>query len=113
MGRCWQAISDIYVAPTVEDYIVSLVEMTRQPQQVSDTFASYVALGISPRGTLALDRAGRAQAWLEGRDAVLPDDIQRIAPAVLRHRLLLSYQASADQVTADDVVRMLLDAVVA
>ncbi|WP_413676942.1 AAA family ATPase [Pantoea dispersa] len=113
MGRCWEAISDIYVAPTVEDYIVSLVEMTRQPQQVSDTFASYVALGISPRGTLALDRAGRAQAWLEGRDAVLPDDIQRIAPAVLRHRLLLSYQASADQVTADDVVRMLLDAVVA
>ena len=113
MGCCWQAISDIYVAPTVEDYIVSLVEMTRQPQQVSDTFASYVALGISPRGTLALDRAGRAQAWLEGRDAVLPDDIQRIAPAVLRHRLLLSYQASADQVTADDVVRMLLDAVVA
>lgn len=113
MGRCWQAISDIHVAPTVEDYIVSLVEMTRQPQQVSDTFASYVALGISPRGTLALDRAGRAQAWLEGRDAVLPDDIQRIAPAVLRHRLLLSYQASADQVTADDVVRMLLDAVVA
>ncbi|MBU6519898.1 MoxR family ATPase [Pantoea sp. B270] len=113
IGRCWQAISDIYVAPTVEDYIVSLVEMTRQPQQVSDTFASYVALGISPRGTLALDRAGRAQAWLEGRDAVLPDDIQRIAPAVLRHRLLLSYQASADQVTADDVVRMLLDAVVA
>ncbi|MBS0905737.1 MoxR family ATPase [Pantoea dispersa] len=113
MGRCWQAISDIYVAPTVEEYIVSLVEMTRQPQQVSDTFASYVALGISPRGTLALDRAGRAQAWLEGRDAVLPDDIQRIAPAVLRHRLLLSYQASADQVTADDVVRMLLDAVVA
>lgn len=113
MGRCWQAISDIYVAPTVEDYIVSLVEMTRQPQQVSDTFASYVALGISPRGTLALDRAGRAQAWLEGRDAVLPGDIQRIAPAVLRHRLLLSYQASADQVTADDVVRMLLDAVVA
>ncbi|UYP75509.1 AAA family ATPase [Pantoea dispersa] len=113
MGRCWEAISDIYVAPTVENYIVSLVEMTRQPQQVSDTFASYVALGISPRGTLALDRAGRAQAWLEGRDAVLPDDIQRIAPAVLRHRLLLSYQASADQVTADDVVRMLLDAVVA
>lgn len=113
IGRCWQAISDIYVAPTVEDYIVSLVEMTRQPQQVSDTFASYVALGISPRGTLALDRAGRAQAWLEGRDAMLPDDIQRIAPAVLRHRLLLSYQASADQVTADDVVRMLLDAVVA
>ncbi|MCA1178033.1 MULTISPECIES: AAA family ATPase [unclassified Pantoea] len=113
IATCWQAISDVYVAPTIESYIVSLVEMTRHPAQVSDTFASYVALGVSPRGTLALDRAGRAQAWLEGRDAVLPVDIQRVAPAVLRHRLMLSYQASADRVTADDVVKMLLDAVVA
>ncbi|ORM72218.1 AAA family ATPase [Pantoea rwandensis] len=113
VADCWQAISAVYVAPTVEQYIVNLVEMTRHPAQVSDAFSGYISLGISPRGTLALDRCGRALAWLEGRDAVLPEDIQRIAPAVLRHRLLLSYQADADNCTPDQVVKMLLDAVVA
>lgn len=113
IADCWRDIASIYVAPAVESYIVNLVEMTRQPASVSETFASYVTLGVSPRGTLALDRCGRALAWMEGRDAVLPEDIQRIAPAVLRHRLLLSYQANADNCTADQAVQMLLDAVVA
>ena len=113
IARCWQEISAIYVAPTVENYIVNLVNMTRHPQAVSDTLAGYISIGVSPRGTLALDRCGRALAWLEGRDAVIPEDIQRVAPAVLRHRLMLSYQANADNCSPDDVVRMLLDAVVA
>lgn len=113
IASCWQEISAIYVAPTVENYIVNLVNMTRHPQAVSDTLAGYISIGVSPRGTLALDRCGRALAWLEGRDAVMPEDIQRVAPAVLRHRLMLSYQANADNCSPDDVVRMLLDAVVA
>lgn len=113
IARCWQEISAIYVAPTVENYIVNLVNMTRHPQAVSDTLAGYISIGVSPRGTLALDRCGRALAWLEGRDTVMPEDIQRVAPAVLRHRLMLSYQANADNCSPDDVVRMLLDAVVA
>ncbi len=113
IAACWRDIASIYVAPTVEQYIVNLVEMTRHPEQVSETFASYISLGISPRGTLALDRCGRASAWLDGRDAVLPEDIQRIAPAVLRHRLLLSYQANADNCTPDQAIGMLLNAVVA
>lgn len=113
IAECWQAISAIHVAPTVENYIVNIVDLSRHPQRVSDTLAGYLSFGISPRGTLALERCGRAQAWLEGRDAVLPDDIKMIAPAVLRHRLMLSYQASADNCTPDDAVRMLLDAVVA
>lgn len=113
IARCWQEISAIYVAPTVENYIVNLVNMTRHPQAVSDTLAGYISIGVSPRGTLALDRCGRALAWLEGREAVMPEDIQRVAPAVLRHRLMLSYQANADNCSPDDVVRMLLDAVVA
>jgi MoxR-like ATPase len=113
IASCWQEISAIYVAPTVENYIVNLVNMTRHPQAVSDTLAGYIFIGVSPRGTLALDRCGRALAWLEGRDAVMPEDIQRVAPAVLRHRLMLSYQANADNCSPDDVVRMLLDAVVA
>ena len=113
IATCWQEISAIYVAPTIENYIVNLVDMTRHPQGVSDTLASYITFGVSPRGTLALDRCGRALAWLEGRDAVLPEDIQHVAPAVLRHRLMLSYQANADNCSPDDVIRMLLDAVVA
>ena len=113
IAECWQAISVIHVALTVENYIVNIVDLSRHPQRVSDTLAGYLSFGISPRGTLALERCGRAQAWLEGRDAVLPDDVKMIAPAVLRHRLMLSYQASADNCTPDDAVRMLLDAVVA
>ncbi|HBX12688.1 TPA: AAA family ATPase [Enterobacter mori] len=113
IATCWQEISTIHVAPTIENYIVNLVNMTRHPQKVSDTLAGYIGIGVSPRGTLALDRCGRALAWLEGRDAVLPEDIQRVAPPVLRHRLMLSYQASADNRSADDIIRMLLDAVVA
>lgn len=113
IATCWQEISAVYVAPTIENYIVNLVDMTRHPQGVSDTLASYITFGVSPRGTLALDRCGRALAWLEGRDAVLPEDIQHVAPAVLRHRLMLSYQANADNCSPDDVIRILLDAVVA
>lgn len=113
IGDCWREISTVYVAPTVENYIVNLVEMTRQPHLVSEKFASYITLGASPRGTLALERSGRALAWLEGRDAVLPDDIRRVAPAVLRHRLMMSYQANADNCTPDDAIKLLLEAVVA
>ena len=113
IATCWREISTVYVAPTVEEYIVNLIDATRHPQNISETLASYINIGVSPRGTLALERCGRAQAWLEGRDAVQPEDIRRIAPAVIRHRLILSYQANADNCSADDVVTMLLDAVVA
>lgn len=113
IATSWQEISAVYVAPTVEEYIVNLIDATRHPQNISETLASYINIGVSPRGTLALERCGRAQAWLEGRDAVQPEDIRRIAPAVIRHRLMLSYQANADNRSADDVVTMLLDAVVA
>lgn len=113
IAASWQAISAVYVAPAIEEYIVNLINATRYPQSVSDKLASYIHIGVSPRGTLALERCARAQAWLEGRDAVLPEDVRRIAPAVIRHRLMLSYQANADNCSADDVVKMLLDAVVA
>ena len=68
-------------------------------------------LGASPRATIGLDRASRAHAWLAGRDFVLPGDIQAVAPDVLRHRLLLSYQARAEGVDADQVVARLLSKV--
>ncbi|MGY3856619.1 AAA family ATPase [Aeromonas sp. NJAU223] len=110
---CWQEISRVHVAPAVEQYILNLVGMTRHPQGVSDELAGYIALGVSPRGTLALERCGRASAWLAGRDSVLPEDIKGIAHAVLRHRLMMSYQANADGVSADDAIQTLLDTLVA
>ena len=110
---CWREIAQVHVAPTVESYIVNLVGMTRHPQGVSDELASYITLGVSPRGTLALERCGRANAWLAGRDSVLPQDIKDVAHAVLRHRLMMSYQANADGVSADDAIQTLLDTVVA
>jgi MoxR-like ATPase len=112
IASCWQEISAIHVAPIIETWIVELVNATRQPQHISEQLASYLAYGLSPRGTLALERCARAQAWLAGRDAVRPEDVRFIAPAVMRHRLMLSYQASADGCSADDVITMLLNAVV-
>ncbi|HBS5781642.1 TPA: MoxR family ATPase [Klebsiella aerogenes] len=112
IASCWQEISAIHVAPIIETWIVELVNATRQPQRISEQLASYLAYGLSPRGTLALERCARAQAWLAGRDAVRPEDVRFIAPAVMRHRLMLSYQASADGCSADDVITMLLNAVV-
>jgi MoxR-like ATPase len=67
-----------------------------------------VRLGASPRATVGLDRAARAHAWLAGRDYVSPEDLHAVAPDVLRHRLLLSYQARADGVGADEIVARLL-----
>jgi MoxR-like ATPase len=112
IASCWREIADIHVSSIIETYIVDLVNASRAPQSVSERLASYLTFGLSPRGTLALERCARAQAWLEGRDAVLPDDVQYIAPPVMRHRLMLSYQANADGCSADDVVAMLLNAVV-
>ncbi|MCS3454679.1 MoxR-like ATPase [Aeromonas sp. BIGb0405] len=113
LQACWQEVSRVHVAPAMEHYIVNLVAMTRHPQGVSDVLASYISLGVSPRGTLALERCARANAWLAGRDSVLPQDIKDIAPAVLRHRLMMSYQANADGFSADDAIRTLLETVVA
>ena len=112
IAYCWREISAIHVAPIIETWIVELVNATRQPQHISEQLASYLAYGLSPRGTLALERCARAQAWLVGRDEVRPEDVRFIAPAVMRHRLMLSYQASADGCSADDVITMLLNAVV-
>ena len=81
---------------------------TRHPGAYDESLGRWLQYGASPRATLALDRGARARAWLQGRDYVLPEDIQSIAPDVLRHRLILSYEAEADGVDADRVIRELL-----
>jgi MoxR-like ATPase len=99
-------IAGLHVAEAIETYIVDLVNATRQPAKYSEGLARQIELGASPRAGLALDRCGRAHAWLNGADFVSPGDIQAVAPDVLRHRLALSYEAtgagrSADAVLAD------------
>ena len=98
----------LHLDESLENYIVQLVHAGREPAAWGDDLARWIEFGASPRGSIALERCARAHAWLHGRDYVSPDDIQAIAPDVLRHRILLSFEAEADGVDADRVVSELL-----
>ncbi len=108
-----EAIQQVSVSEPVEKYLVDLVMATRHPQALSAELAQWISVGSSPRASIALHRASRAQAWLNGRDHVLPEDVQAVAAPVLRHRLILSYDALADGVNSDDVIAKLLALVAA
>ncbi len=101
-------ILGLHMADAVEQYIVQLVIASRSPAAYSQELAGWLEYGGSPRATIALDRCARATAWLAGRDFVSPDDVQAVAPDVLRHRLILSFEAEANGVSADRVVQELL-----
>jgi MoxR-like ATPase len=101
-------IANMKVSAPVEQYLVDLVIATRHPERYSEQLAGWIDTGSSPRATIALHRASRASAWLAGRDHVIPEDVQQIAHAVLRHRLILSYDALADHISADQVIDQLL-----
>jgi MoxR-like ATPase len=98
----------LHMAGALQQYVVELVLATRQPAAYDKELAPLLRLGASPRASIGLDRASRAHAWLCGRDYVSPEDVQAIAPDILRHRLLLSYQARADGVSADELVARLI-----
>lgn len=104
-------VLDLHLASDLEEYIVQLVLATRDPRPWAPALRSKIAWGASPRASIALERCARAAAWLAGRDYVLPDDVQRLAPDVLRHRVLLGYEAEAEGLRVDDVVRTLLERV--
>ncbi|AZL86657.1 MoxR family ATPase [Aliivibrio salmonicida] len=106
-------VLSIYMAPEIEQYIIRITMATRKPMQYCQELASQLEMGVSPRATLALDRCARAHAWLAGRDFVSPEDVQAMAYPVLRHRLLLSFQAQAEGMTANKVVERLLQMVAA
>ena len=106
-----QEVLNIHMADTIEQYIIRLVMATRQPKQYSDQLAQWLDMGVSPRATIALDRCARAHAWLAGRDYVTPQDVQTMAFPVLRHRLLRSYHAQAEGVTANQVIAHLISLV--
>lgn len=106
-----QQCLEIYLAPALEEYIVQLIIATRQPQQYDDALATWLTFGASPRATIALERCARARAWLHNRDFVSPEDIIAVTPNVLRHRLLLSYEAESEGVTPSSVVSKILEVV--
>ncbi|MFY2507384.1 AAA family ATPase [Vibrio pectenicida] len=106
-----QEVLNTHMADTVENYIIRLIMATRQPTQYDDTLANWIEMGVSPRATIALDRCARAHAWLSGRDYVTAEDVQEMAFPVLRHRILLTYQAQAEGICTNKVVNRLLSLV--
>ncbi|MBX3177476.1 MAG: MoxR family ATPase [Candidatus Hydrogenedentes bacterium] len=102
---------DIYMDEKIEEYIVNLVECTRNPAAYKLDIGGYIRYGASPRATIFLAMASRAQALLQGRGYVTPQDVKSIAPDVLRHRVIPTYEAEADEKTPEDLVARILDTV--
>lgn len=101
-------VLEVFMSEDIENYIVRLIVGSRQPARHDEDLDRWLQYGASPRGTLCMDSCARAHAWLAGRDYVSPADVQSVIHDVLRHRLLLSFEAEADGVTADDVIDRLL-----
>lgn len=106
-----QAVLNVHLSDALEDYIVHLVVATRNPAAYDLKLVPWIEFGASPRATIGLDRCARAHAWLNGRDYVAPQDIHAIAHEVLRHRILLSYEAQAEGIDTDKVISDLLSSI--
>ena len=106
-----QAVANLYLDPKLHHYIVDLVQATRQPKLYDKDLGRWCRFGASPRASIALARCARARAWLDGDSFVAPHHIQAVAPEILRHRLLLTFEAEAEGVTTDAFVRRLLSLV--
>ena len=105
-----EVVDQIYIESSVKDYIVDIVVATRDPKSVgADRLADYIEYGASPRASIFLNRAARAHAFLNGRGFVMPEDVKAIAPDVLRHRLIPSFEAEADERTSESLLQELLD----
>jgi MoxR-like ATPase len=103
---------EVYLDERIRDYIVSIVNATRRPQDVGlADLGHLVSFGASPRATLAFSEAARAVAFLHGRGYVVPEDVKEIARDVLRHRILLTYEAEAENVTTETIVDRVLERV--
>jgi len=104
-------IKEIYVDDKLKEYIVNLVFATREPLKYGMDIGNYVEFGASPRATIFLAQAARVTAFLQGRAYVTPQDIKNAAPDVLRHRIILSFEAEAEQITTDQIIRSVFDSV--
>lgn len=101
-------VLDVFMSPELEEYIIQFVMATRNPKPYGANLEKYIAYGASPRGTISLDIASRARAWLAGRDFVTPEDIKGVVKDVLRHRIILSFEAKSENVTADQIIDTLI-----
>jgi MoxR-like ATPase len=106
-----EEIHKIQMAPAVENYVVALIQATRTPERYDKELRRWIQIGASPRGTIGLDKCSRALAWLKGRDFVRPDDVQAVVHDVLRHRILLSYDAQAEGTKVDKVIQRIVELV--
>jgi MoxR-like ATPase len=106
--RAQKVVSEIYMDEKIKDYILSIVFATREPEKYKLAIKDYLRYGASPRATIYLAVAARAQAFLQGRGYVTPQDVKTIAPDVLRHRIIASYEAEAEELTTDDLIARIL-----
>jgi len=104
-----KVVDDIYVDDKIKDYILSIVFATREPEKYNLKIKDYIRYGGSPRATIYLTVAARAHAFLQGRGYVTPQDVKSIAPDVLRHRILVSYEAEAEELTSDNLIETILN----
>jgi MoxR-like ATPase len=103
-----QEVLSLHMSAAVEEYLIQIVLASRNPSAYGNDLVRWISYGASPRGTIALDRCARAQAWLKGRDYVSPEDIQAVVFDTLRHRILLSFEAEAEGLSSDDVIHELI-----
>ena len=101
-------IAKVTISENMERYIVDIISATRTPEKYNEDLATWIDFGASPRGTIAIDRAARTHAWMEGKEMVTPDNIRAVVHDCLRHRLILSYEANAEGISANDVINDIL-----
>jgi MoxR-like ATPase len=106
-----KGIDQIYVDDKIEQYIVEIVRATRNPEEYHLDIGPYVQIGASPRGAIYLKLAAKGHAFLEGRGYVTPEDVKAIGHDVLRHRLVITYEAEAEDLTSDDLLRRVFDSI--
>ncbi len=102
-------VDEIYLDDKIKEYILSIVFSTREPKKYNLKIEDYLRYGASPRATIYLTLGARAHAFLEGRGYVTPQDVKSIAPDILRHRLIISYEAEAEELTSDDIITQILN----
>jgi MoxR-like ATPase len=107
--RARSTVNDIYVDQKVKDYIVDVVMATRNPQDYKLDLKKYIMYGVSPRGTIYLNMAARAYAFINSRGFVIPEDIKAVSLDVLRHRVIVTYEAEAEGLTSEDIIRKVFD----
>jgi MoxR-like ATPase len=107
--RARETVDEIYIDDKIKDYIVNLVIATRNPAQFNLNLKELIQYGASPRATIMLTLAAKASAFLAGRGFVTPQDVKDVAPAILRHRVIITYEAEAEEKTSDDIVKTILD----